>query len=68
MPVLIPGIDLLNHSPSAKVTWCCGERTRSNFEIIAEEPSSEGKPIFNNYGEQKSNDERTRTALRRRGP
>jgi hypothetical protein len=53
-PALVPGIDLLNHNPAAKVTWHWGhsECSFSNNEVI---PG--GSQIWNNYG-PKSNEER----------
>ncbi len=53
-PVLLPGLDLLNHSPAAKVTWrwtgqaCC---------IDTETLLPGGTEILNNYA-PKSNEER----------
>ncbi|KAL8793562.1 MAG: hypothetical protein Q9195_003824 [Heterodermia aff. obscurata] len=55
-PVLIPGIDLLNHRPSAKVTW---QWTSINCRLVINENLGAGTPICNNYG-QKSNEERKR--------
>ena len=52
-PVLIPGVDLLNHRPSAKVTW---QWTSVNCRIVINENLGAGTPICNNYG-QKSNEE-----------
>ena len=60
-PVLIPGIDLLNHRPSAKVTW---QWTRVNCRLVINENLGAGTPICNNYG-QKSNEERKRMRLSR---
>lgn len=52
-PVLIPGLDMLNHSETAKVDWEFG----SDGSIIkTEEVIDAGKEIFNNYG-PKSNAE-----------
>lgn len=52
-PVLIPGLDMLNHSENAKVDWEFG----SDGSIIkTEEVIEAGKEIFNNYG-PKSNAE-----------
>lgn len=52
-PVLIPGLDLLNHSPSARVTWTWGS---NSCAIAADELLPEGSQIFNNYG-PKGNEE-----------
>lgn len=53
-PVLIPGIDLLNHRPSAKVTW---QWTSISCRLVTNENLVDGTQIWNNYG-QKSNEER----------
>lgn len=60
-PVLIPGLDLMNHNPAAKVTWNWGhsECSFSNNEVIRG-----GSQIWNNYG-PKSNEERERPTRRR---
>lgn len=52
-PALIPGLDLMNHNPAAKVTWIWGhsECGFSNNEVIRG-----GRQIWNNYG-PKSNEE-----------
>ena len=53
LPVLLPGLDFLNHSPTARVAWDWGPTTcaiRTDAEL------SEGHQIFNNYG-PKSNEE-----------
>lgn len=54
-PVLIPGMDLLNHCPFVKVVWLWG---RSNCSIINDAPIAIGRTtqIWNNYG-PKSNEE-----------
>ena len=54
-PVLIPGIDLLNHRPSAKVTW---RWTSISCGFVTNEDLASGAQICNNYG-PKSNEERT---------
>ncbi|KAL9103111.1 MAG: hypothetical protein Q9163_001822 [Psora crenata] len=51
--VLIPGLDLLNHSPSAKVVWDWG---RNDCTIRVDESLTGGSEIFNNYG-PKGNEE-----------
>lgn len=53
-PVLIPGIDLLNHRPTAKVTW---QWTSTNCRLVTNAHLEPGTQIWNNYG-QKSNEER----------
>ncbi|KAL8696113.1 MAG: hypothetical protein Q9224_002964 [Gallowayella concinna] len=50
--VLLPGLDLLNHSPTAKVTWHWGEETCS---ITTDKEIGSGE-LFNNYA-PKSNEE-----------
>lgn len=52
-PVLIPGIDLLNHYPSAKVTWQWGH---SDCSIVNGDAVGRTTQIWNNYG-PKSNEE-----------
>lgn len=54
LPVLIPGLDLLNHSPTSRVTWDWGP---SDCKILIDEEISENCQIYNNYG-PKSNEER----------
>ncbi|KAI3406894.2 hypothetical protein KGF56_000186 [Candida oxycetoniae] len=46
--MLLPVVDLLNHSPSAKVTWSSGGNEEFRFET--DEPVAKGCEIFNNYG------------------
>lgn len=53
-PVLIPGLDLLNHIPSAKVTWNWGRLVCS---ITVDELVTGSSQIWNNYG-PKNNEER----------
>lgn len=52
-PVLIPGLDLLNHHPSSRVAWVwdAGACTIKTDELLAE-----GSEVPNNYG-PKSNEE-----------
>ncbi|KAI4284577.1 MAG: hypothetical protein L6R35_004872 [Caloplaca aegaea] len=52
-PVLLPGLDLLNHSPNAKVTW---QWTSEACYISTHESLAGGTEIFNNYA-PKSNEE-----------
>lgn len=52
-PVLIPGVDLLDHSPSAKVTWDWGVTACA---VQTDVQLTSGNQIFNNYG-PKSNEE-----------
>ncbi|KAL8869450.1 MAG: hypothetical protein Q9174_004264 [Haloplaca sp. 1 TL-2023] len=52
-PVLLPGLDLLNHSPSAKVTW---KWTEDACSIISHVALPGGAEILNNYA-PKSNEE-----------
>lgn len=53
-PVLIPGVDLLNHCPLVKVTWLWG---RSDCSVINDDPIKRASQVWNNYG-PKSNEER----------
>ncbi|KAL8687112.1 MAG: hypothetical protein Q9218_006624 [Villophora microphyllina] len=52
-PVLLPGLDLLNHSPTAKVAW---HWTEDTFSITSDVALEGGREIFNNYA-PKSNEE-----------
>lgn len=45
--VLVPGLDLLNHSPDAQVEWQWSERQCC---ILAGAPILPGCEVFNNYG------------------
>jgi hypothetical protein len=52
-PVLIPGLDILNHDPSQRVTWLWESSSctiKNNVNVIG------GSQIWNNYG-PKSNAE-----------
>lgn len=53
-PVLIPGLDLLNHSPSAKVSWVWDANVCA---LRVEESITAGCQVWNNY-DPKSNEER----------
>ena len=53
-PVLIPGLDLLNHRPFAKITWQWGT---VNSRMVSNEALASSSEICNNYG-PKSNEER----------
>ena len=53
-PVLIPGLDLLNHNPASQVAWIWDSVTCT---IKTEEFLSERSEVSNNYG-PKSNEER----------
>lgn len=52
-PILIPGVDFLNHSPLARVTWIWGS---SECSLISDDLNKHKSQIWNNYG-QKSNEE-----------
>ncbi|MCJ1463234.1 hypothetical protein MMC07_001839 [Pseudocyphellaria aurata] len=52
-PVLIPGVDFLNHNPLAKVTWLWGH---SECSIINGDTIGRSTQIWNNYG-PKSNEQ-----------
>lgn len=54
-PVLIPGLDILNHRPFEKVTWQWGS---VNSRLINNEAVASGCQIYNNYG-AKSDEERS---------
>lgn len=51
--MLLPVVDLLNHSPKANVSWDCHDDV---FDFISHDPSAPGDQVFNNYG-QKGNEE-----------
>lgn len=51
--MLLPVVDLLNHNPTAKVTW--GESGK-NFIFESQDQCTKGLQLFNNYG-QKGNEE-----------
>ncbi|GAA5944299.1 hypothetical protein JCM3775_003319 [Rhodotorula graminis] len=65
-PVLFPGIDMLNHRPTAKVTWSSdvhaevassdGEGDKGSLTIVLDEDVPAGEQVFNTYG-AKSNEE-----------
>lgn len=54
-PVLLPGLDLLNHSPSANVTWLWND---TDCTITSKSKLAGGNEVLNNYG-TKGNEERT---------
>lgn len=51
--VLLPVVDLLNHSPSAQVVWAV---QNDQFVFSSSTPLKAGDQLFNNYG-QKGNEE-----------
>lgn len=53
-PVLIPGLDILNHNPSAKVSWVWDADACA---LRVEESTQGGCQVWNNYN-PKSNEER----------
>ena len=53
-PVLIPGLDILNHSPFAKVSWVWNA---SVCALQLDESATGGCQVWNNY-DPKSNEER----------
>lgn len=59
-PVLLPGLDLLNHNPTAKVSWVW---TASACALRAEESTHGGCQVWNNY-DPKSNEERALVTCR----
>ena len=58
-PVLIPGLDILNHDPSAKVSWIWDANVCA---LRVEEPTPSGRQVWNNY-DPKSNEERRFTTF-----
>ena len=63
-PILIPGLDLLNHNPSSHVAWIWNSAACT---IKTDEPLSGGSEVPNNYG-PKSNEERRFEAFSLWGP
>ncbi|KIJ60469.1 hypothetical protein HYDPIDRAFT_98705 [Hydnomerulius pinastri MD-312] len=62
-PVLLPGVDLLNHKRGQRVSWevSCSEAKQGGtlsgtVSVISNEELKEGQEVFNNYG-AKANDE-----------
>ncbi|GAA5935662.1 SET domain-containing protein [Sporobolomyces koalae] len=67
-PVLFPGIDMLNHKPTAKLTWSSdvhvttsatnkqGKDGKGMLSIVVDEPVPVDTQVFNTYG-AKSNEE-----------
>ncbi|GAA5890206.1 hypothetical protein JCM5296_002850 [Sporobolomyces johnsonii] len=67
-PVLFPGIDMLNHRPTSKVTWSSdvhvetegtgaeGKKGKGSLTIVLDEAVGADEQIFNTYG-AKSNEE-----------
>ena len=53
IPALVPGLDLLNHSPSVRVAW---DFSAENYTITTDARLYPGSEIFNSYG-PKSNEE-----------
>ena len=53
-PVLLPGLDILNHNPSAKMSWVWDANVCA---LRIEESISSGCQVWNNY-DPKSNEER----------
>ena len=53
-PVLIPGLDVLNHNPSARVSWIWDTRSCA---LKVEDVTHGGCQVWNNYN-PKSNEER----------
>ncbi|KAK4051819.1 hypothetical protein OIV83_002524 [Microbotryomycetes sp. JL201] len=50
-PILLPGVDMLNHDLSAKVTWSTSEYSdNGKVALVIESASPAGFQIFNNYG------------------
>ncbi|GAA6000217.1 uncharacterized protein JCM10292_004039 [Rhodotorula paludigena] len=63
-PVLFPGVDMLNHRPTARVTWSIDAGVASSassgsdgsLTIVLDEAVGAGEQVFNTYG-AKSNEE-----------
>ncbi|GAA5920831.1 hypothetical protein JCM1841_005116 [Sporobolomyces salmonicolor] len=67
-PVLFPGIDMLNHRPTSKITWSAdvhvetagtgaeGKKGKGSLTIVLDEAVGADEQIFNTYG-AKSNEE-----------
>ncbi|GAA6008631.1 hypothetical protein JCM10207_007185 [Rhodosporidiobolus poonsookiae] len=67
-PVLFPGIDMLNHRPTSKVTWSSdvhvetvgtgadGKKGKGSLTIVLDEETPADEQVFNTYG-AKSNEE-----------
>ncbi|GAA5835729.1 hypothetical protein JCM11251_007411 [Rhodosporidiobolus azoricus] len=67
-PVLFPGIDMLNHRPTAKLTWSSdvhvetvgsgedGKKGKGSLTIVPDEDTPADEQVFNTYG-AKSNEE-----------
>ncbi|GAA5912543.1 hypothetical protein JCM6882_004797 [Rhodosporidiobolus microsporus] len=67
-PVLFPGIDMLNHRPTAKLTWSSdvhvetvgtgedGKKGKGSLTIVLDEDTPADEQVFNTYG-AKSNEE-----------
>ncbi|KAM0788417.1 hypothetical protein ACM66B_001554 [Microbotryomycetes sp. NB124-2] len=50
-PILLPGVDMLNHDLSSKVTWRTSEYTNNGaVSLVVESATQAGSQIFNNYG------------------
>ena len=52
-PVLLPGVDILNHARGQPVTWISHTKPQARVErvaIVAHDPTPAGQEIFNNYG------------------
>lgn len=53
-PVMLPGMDLANHRPTANVTWLYN---REDCGLVLDDRYDGGQPIWNNYG-PKPNEQR----------
>ena len=53
-PVLIPGLDILNHNPSARLSWVWDAKSCA---LKAKDLTRSGCQVWNNYN-PKSNEER----------
>ncbi|KAK4058453.1 hypothetical protein OIO90_000612 [Microbotryomycetes sp. JL221] len=50
-PILLPGVDMLNHDVTTKVTWNTSQHTdEGTISVILEQAVESGLQVFNNYG------------------
>lgn len=47
-PVLLPGVDALNHARAYPVSWVVADA--ENISLVIHTPASAGEELFNNYG------------------
>lgn len=49
-PVLLPGVDSLNHARGQPVSWVVGSRSELSIALVLHAPTPQGCELFNNYG------------------